>query len=301
MNDKHEAFFFAQTQKRRIHQQNYALKVVSRTKVDKETIQLSESLFNAKITAKQSSCIIRNIQRSIQQKIKFYDEQLRSSDSFKKQANTKSLSPDTIKPKCIENQEQSQNQQISSQQILIQPNPIKNNEQQTQTQTPIKNFNETQQSQKSMKQYTQSISPAKKQPYNYERMRTQNYSSSKINHKSSSYYLQQNERQRCYSKQKVKEQQKEQENNQSIHRAQTARVTAIAERNEEWKQKLQNKIDIQQKKQQQKEMVDCTFKPRINNQRSSKKYQQSVSKEFQTEINELMHLIHDQNRVKSKQ
>ncbi|CAD8163007.1 unnamed protein product [Paramecium octaurelia] len=299
MNDKHEAFFFVQSQKRRIHQQNYALKVVSRTKVDKETIQLSESLFNAKITAKQSSCIIRNIQRSIQQKIKFYDEQLRSSDSFKKQANTKSLSPGTIKPKLLENQEQSQNQRLSAQQIIIQQNPIKNNEQQTQA--PIKNLNETQQSQKYMKQYTQSISPSKKQPDKSERKRTQNYSSPKIIHKSSSQYLQQSELQSCYSKQKVRDQQKEQENNQSTNRAQTARVTSIAERNEEWKQKLQNKIDIEQKKKQQKEMVYCTFKPRINNQRSAKKQQSSVSKGFQTEINELMHLIDAQSRVKSKQ
>lgn len=38
MNDNHETFFFTQKQKRRIHEQDYAMKVVSHTKVDKETI-----------------------------------------------------------------------------------------------------------------------------------------------------------------------------------------------------------------------------------------------------------------------
>ncbi|CAD8181956.1 unnamed protein product [Paramecium pentaurelia] len=295
MNDNHETFFFAKNQKRRIHEQDYAIKVISHTKVDKETIQLSESLFNAKITAKQSSCIIKDIQRTIQQKIKFYDQQLKSTDSFKKQTERKSLSPDINKPKFIENQLTSKNQQFSPQKIIIQPN-----HNQEQIQTPIKKNNEIQQSQKSLKQQTQSISPTKRQSQNYERNQSKNYSSPKIKQKCSSQYMQQIERESSYSRQKVKEIQKELENTQSTNRVSTARVNGIAERNEEWKQKLKNKIDNEQKKQQQKEMIDCTFKPRINNQRNTKKYQKSVSKEFQTEINELMHLIDNQSQVKIK-
>ncbi|CAD8171301.1 unnamed protein product [Paramecium octaurelia] len=300
MNDNHETFFFTQKQKKRIHEQDYAMKVVSHTKVDKETIQLSESLFNAKITAKQSSCIIRDIQRSVQQKIKFYDEYLKSSDSFRKQTDRKSLSPDIIKPKCIEQALQSQNQPISEQHISVRPKSINPNQQLMQT--PIK----SQQSRKSQKQYTQSISPNKKQPQNSLKKKTINNSSPQIKPKSNSQYVQQKERQSCYSKLQTKEPQKEQEQKemeiaQSTNRAQTARPTAIAERNEEWKQKIKHKMDNQQKKQKEKEMVDCTFKPRINTQTNGKRFQKSVSKEFQTEIKELMHLIDNQSPVKLKQ
>ncbi|CAD8078733.1 unnamed protein product [Paramecium primaurelia] len=301
MNDNHETFFFTQKQKRRIHEQDYAMKVVSHTKVDKETIQLSESLFNAKITAKQSSCIIRDIQRSVQQKIKFYDDYLRNSDSFRKQTDRKSLSPDIIKPKCIEQLLQSQNQHVSEQQITVRPNHNNNNQQSIQI--PIQSSNSVQQSRKSQKQYTQSISPTKKQSQNPQRKKTTNNSSPQIKPKSNSQYVQQKERQTYYSKISTKEQeQKEQEIIQTTNRAQTSRTTAIAERNEEWKQKLKNKMDNQQKKQKQKQMADCTFKPRINNNQSNgKKYQKSASKEFQTEIKELMHLIDNQSHVKIKQ
>ncbi|CAD8093320.1 unnamed protein product [Paramecium sonneborni] len=299
MNDNnHETFFYNRAQKRRIHEQDYALKVISHTKVDKETIQLSESLFNAKITAKQSSCIIRDIQRSVQQKIKFYDEYLKSNDSFRKLTDRKSLSPDIIKPQIIQTQSQSKNQLLSEQQIIDQHSPIKNNQQIMQT--SIKSSNLKEQSQKSQKQYTQSTSPTKQQP-NSQRKRTAHNSSPQIKQKSNSQYIQQKERQSCYLKLQERESQKEYEDTLTTNRPLTAKVAAIAERNQEWKQKLKNKMDNEQKKKQQKEMVDCTFKPRINNLRNSKKYQKSVSKEFQTEIKELMHLIDNQSSIKSKQ
>ncbi|CAD8082223.1 unnamed protein product [Paramecium sonneborni] len=300
MNDNnHETFFFNRAQKRRIHEQDYALKVISHTKVDKETIQLSESLFNAKITAKQSSCIIRDIQRSVQQKIKFYDEYLKSSDSFRKQTDRKSLSPEIIKPYVIQTQQQSKNQLISEQKNTDLPSPIKNNQQLIQT--PKKSPNQQQQSRKSLKQNTQSTSPNKKQANSQKKKKITNNFPPQIKQKSNSQYIHQKERQSCYLKLQVKESQKDKEDIFNTNRPQTARVAAISEKNEEQKKNLKNTMDNKlKKKQQQKEMVD-TQKPKINNQRNSKKFKKSASKEFQTEIKDLMHLIDNQNQVKSKQ
>ncbi|CAD8199209.1 unnamed protein product [Paramecium pentaurelia] len=70
-----------QFNKKRIHEVDYAQKVLNTIKPDIQNIKLNQNLFHAQQVARHSSTLIKNIQKDVKSTLRKYDSQLKLSQS----------------------------------------------------------------------------------------------------------------------------------------------------------------------------------------------------------------------------
>ncbi|CAK94180.1 unnamed protein product (macronuclear) [Paramecium tetraurelia] len=70
-----------QFKKKRLHEVDYAQKVLSSIKPDIQNIKLNQNLFHAQQLARHSSTLIKNIQKDVKQTLRKYDSQLKLCQS----------------------------------------------------------------------------------------------------------------------------------------------------------------------------------------------------------------------------
>ncbi|CAD8110154.1 unnamed protein product [Paramecium sonneborni] len=79
-----------QFKKKRIHEVNYAQKVLNSIQPDIQNIKLNQNLFHAQQVARHSSTLIKDIQKDVRQTLKKYDSQYKLSESNRKYTFTDS-------------------------------------------------------------------------------------------------------------------------------------------------------------------------------------------------------------------
>ncbi|CAD8090379.1 unnamed protein product [Paramecium sonneborni] len=292
--------------KKRIHEQSYAQKVSHPISPDKSDIKLNQSLFNAKIVAKKSCSLIKDVHKDVQLTIKKYDEFLKLTNTPKKFQDSIRSSPSIIKPHQIEEtQEQKEDDQgqisqyqryTCSQELRRQSLPLERSE------FRLSSFNAKQELFP-----VEDISPIKQQNnsnFVYRRNSSQILKSPHPNQSQQSilsdYYGSYAKIHLRKSPTSPKIEIKQQEKPKSS--------PDIAKRNQEWKQKIEEKIIFEQKRKSQQEMKDCTFRPKLNETKTSdkpktkitQKGRKSVNNCQNPEIKEIMHIIADLNQF-SKQ
>ncbi|CAD8103288.1 unnamed protein product [Paramecium sonneborni] len=288
--------------KKRIHEQSYAQKVSHPISPNNSHIKLNESLFNAKIVAKQSCSLIKDVHKDVQLTIKKYDEFLKVTQTPKKISDSITSSPSIMKPPQIEEtQEQKEDDQgllsqyqryTSSQELRRQSLPLERSE------LRLSSFN--------VKQElfpVEDISPIKQQNNsnfvfrrNYSQLFTSpppNQSQQSIISDNYGSYAKIHMR-KCPTAPKIEVKQQEK----------SKTPPDIAKRNHEWKQRLQEKINFEQKRKSEIQMKDCTFRPKLNETKSNDKViKTKVTQKNKKRVNncqnhdlkEIMHIIADLN------
>ncbi|CAD8168014.1 unnamed protein product [Paramecium octaurelia] len=292
--------------KKRIHEQSYAQKVSHLITPDKSHTKLNQSLFNANIVAKQSCSLIKDVHKDVQLTIKKYDEFLKLVHNNTKIPDTITSSPSIIKPHLIE---ETQVQKDDDQGLLSQFNRYDSAHNIRRQSLPLER-SELRLSSLKVKEDlfpAEDISPIKQQNnsnFIYRRNSSQNLTSPPPNQTQlsmlSDHYGSYAKIHLRKSPTSPKIEIKQQEQSKS--------PPNIAKRNQEWKQRLQEKINVEQKRKSEKEIKDCTFKPKLNETKTSEKSKikiihksrKSINNSQNPEVKEIMHIIADLNQF-SKQ
>ncbi|CAD8070377.1 unnamed protein product [Paramecium primaurelia] len=293
--------------KKRIHEQSYAQKVSHPITPDKSHIKLNESLFNAKIVAKKSCSLIKDVQKDVQLTIKKYDEFLKLSNTPNKIPDSITSSPSIMKPHQIE---ETTEQKDDDQALLNQFQRYTYSQELRRQSLPLERSELRLSSFKAKEELfpVEDISPIKQQNnsnFVFRRNSSQIMTSPPPRKQSQQSIL--TDYQGSYAKIHLRKSPtapkieiKQQEKPQS--------PPDIAKRNQEWKQRLEEKINFEQKRKSEKEMKDCTFKPKLNETKMSEKSKTKITQKnkkcinnSQTpEVKEIMHIIADLNQF-SKQ
>ncbi|CAK94880.1 unnamed protein product (macronuclear) [Paramecium tetraurelia] len=294
--------------KKRIHEQSYAQKVAYPITPDKSHIKLNESLFNAKIVAKKSCSLIKDVQKDVQLTIKKYDEFLKLVNTPNKVPDSITSSPSIMKLHQIE---ETTEQKDDDQALLSQYQRYASSQELRRQSVPLERSELRLSSFKVKEELfpVEDISPIKQQNNSYFvfRRNSSQILTSPPQKKSQQSIL--SDYQGSYAKihlrksptaPRIEIEIKQQEKPQS--------PPDIAKRNQEWKQRLQDKINFEQKRKSEKEMKDCTFKPKLNETKMSEKSKKNIvqknkknqNKSQTPEVKEIMHIIADLNQF-SKQ
>ncbi|CAK87005.1 unnamed protein product (macronuclear) [Paramecium tetraurelia] len=295
-----------QETKKRIHEQSYAQKVSHPITPDKSHTKLNQSLFNANIVAKKSCSLIKDVHKDVQLTIKKYDEFLKLVHNNNKIPDTITSSPSIIKPHLIE---ETQVQQDDDQGLLSQFNRYASAQDLRRQSLPLER-SELRLSSFKVKEDlfpAEDISPIKQQNnsnFVYRRNSSQNLNSpppnqtqwSMLSDHCGSYAKIHLRKSPTSPKIEIKQQDK------------SKSPSDIAKRNQEWKQRLQEKINFEQKRKSEKEMKDCTFRPKLKETKTreksktkiTQKSRKSINNSQNPEVKEIMHIIADLNQF-SKQ
>ncbi|CAD8190434.1 unnamed protein product [Paramecium octaurelia] len=319
--------------KKRIHEVTYAQRVINSVKPDIENIKLNENLFQAQQMARHSSTLIKDIQKDVRLTLKKYDSYIKMSESNRKMTDNKfSESTRRYQSESPLKQQESTEKELETlrqqQRILM---TLLNNLQQQEklivSQTspnpephpkPIidkewfeQKTKQLQQIQKSQAQIENpsskrleksdviqiDISKVKRSPNSKSSSAQHFFSPSKNPIKNSVTYFQNSTS--SYAKLHRKQSNSPQKWGQYgvINQQKPEKNLIVSRRNEQWKQRVDNKIKNEVLKKQEKEIKACTFKPKILS-KTPKSNQNS--KETSTDFNEIMFLIGDINDFNDK-
>ncbi|CAD8178007.1 unnamed protein product [Paramecium pentaurelia] len=292
--------------KKRIHEQSYAQKVSHPITPDKSHIKLNESLFNANIVAKKSCSLIKDVHKDVQLTIKKYDEFLKLIHTHNKIPNTITSTPSIMKPHLIE---ETKIQKDDDQGLLSQYNRYASSQELRRQSLPLER-SELRLSSFKVKEDlfpTEDISPIKQQNnsnFVFRRNSSQNFTQPPINQSQQSTL---SEHYGSYAKIHLRKSPSSPKI-EIIKQDKPKSSPDIAKRNQEWKQRLQEKINFEQKRKSEKELKDCTFRPKLNETKTSEKSKTKITQKNRKSVNnyqnpkvkEIMNIIADLNQF-SKQ
>ncbi|CAD8090045.1 unnamed protein product [Paramecium primaurelia] len=319
--------------KKRIHEVTYAQKVINSVKPDIENIKLNENLFQAQQMARHSSTLIKDIQKDVRLTLKKYDSYVKMSESNRKMTDKQvsqstrryqSESPlkqqestdkelETLRQQqrilmtLLNNLQQQENLIVSQSFPIPEPHPksvidkewfqqkTKQLQQIQNTQAQIENTSSKRLDKSDVIQID--LSKVKRSP-NSKSSSAQNFFSPNKNPiKNSLTYIQNSTS--SYAKLHRKQSNSPQKWGQYgvINQQKPQKNLIVSKRNEQWKQRVDNKIKNELIKKQEREIKACTFKPKIL---SKTPKSNRNSKETSTDFNELMFLIDDINEFNDK-
>ncbi|KAM3140768.1 hypothetical protein pb186bvf_007173 [Paramecium bursaria] len=299
-------------EKKRIHENNYAQVVVKRGKADKANLRLNENLFHAQQVAKQSTSLIKDIQKDVKSTLKKYDEYVKIGESNRVQQSESMRKLDDTNRKLFLDVSPSKNETLEAesdqilnlqhqQKVLLEL--LQNAQKQEilirsgqKAEPSILQYNDKMLASVSSKQIflTENISPIKQGSRQSTVLidLTKQKRSSKLTSarsaksmsplKKSSYFDTKQSYANIHGKKNPKNQ------NSDI----------FIKRNSEWKMKVEKKIQSEQKRRQEEEMRYCTFRPKILSKTTHQNF--SVSKDFHKDMNEIVDLIDELSIFRNK-
>ncbi|CAD8109771.1 unnamed protein product [Paramecium sonneborni] len=319
--------------KKRIHEVNYALRVINSAKPDIQNIKLNENLFQAQQMAQHSKTLIKDIQKDVRLTLKKYDSYVKMSESNRKMTD-KQVSESTRRyqsesprkeqestEKELETLRQQQrilmtllnNLQQQEKLIVSQTSPISHQKPQSiiDKEWFEQKTKQLQQIQKKQAQIENSsskkleksdviqidLSKVKRSPNSKSSSAQHFFSPNKNPIKNSVTYFQNSTT--SYANLHRKESNSPQKWGQYgvINSQKPEKNLIVSKRNEQWKQRVDNKIRNEFIKKQEKEIKACTFKPKILSKAAKSNRN---SKETSTDFNEIMFLIDDINEFNDK-
>ncbi|CAD8104401.1 unnamed protein product [Paramecium sonneborni] len=317
--------------KKRIHEVTYAQRVINSVTPDIENIKLNENLFQAQQMAKHSTTLIKDIQKDVRLTLKKYDSYIKMSESNRK-ITDKQISESTRRyqsesPHKQQEQTEKELETLRQQQRILMTllNNLQQQEKLIVSQTsPIpephpqsfidkewfeQKTKQLQQMQKSQAQIESSkkleksdviqidLSKVKRSPNSKSSSAQHFFSPTKNPIKNSVTYFQNSNT--SYAKLHRKQSNSPQKWGQYgvINSQKPQKNLIVSKRNEQWKQRVDNKIRNEMLKKQEKEIKACTFKPKILSKTPKSNHN---IKETSTDFNEIMFLIDDINEFNDK-